>query len=211
VFEQRERAALRPLPLERFPCFQEAQRKVSRDGHLAVAKSYYSVPPEYLGHTLWVRWDSRMIRIYDDQMNPICSHAAKPPGKFSTHPEHIASQKISDVERGMDWLLDKTELIGPQTYAWALGCVSHRGVQAARVLRGLLSLTRKYRSRELEVACEVAHANQCYRLRSIRRLIERAESKQQPFAFLEEHPLIRNLSEYGSVVAVDLQKEAWKP
>lgn len=211
VFEQRERAALRPLPSDRFPCFQEAQRKVSRDGHLTVDKSYYSVPPEYLGHTLWVRWDARIVRIYDDQMKPVCCHAAKPPGMFSTHPEHIASEKISDVERGMDWLLDKTERIGPQTYAWALGCVSHRGIQAARVLQGLLSLTRKVRSQDLERACEIAHANQCYRLQSVRRLIERAESRQQPLEFLEEHPLIRNLSEYGSVVRVDLQKEAWKP
>lgn len=211
VFEERERAALQALPRDRFPCFQEAQRKVSRDGHLAVAKSYYSVPPEYLGHTLWVRWDSRIVRIYDDQMKPICSHATKSPGKFSTHPEHIASQKISDVERGIDWLLDKTEFIGPKSYAWALGCVSHRGIQAARVLRGLLTFTRKYRSGQLEAACEVAHANQCYRLQSIRKLIEHADSKQQQFEFLDEHPLIRNLSEYGSVVGVDLQKEAWRP
>lgn len=211
VFEQHERAALQPLPPDRFPCFQEAQRKVSRDGHLAVAKSYYSVPPEYLGHTLWVRWDARMVRIYDDQMQLVCVHAAKSAGQFSTHPEHLASEKISNVERGIDWLLDKIEWIGPKTYAWAVGCVSSRGVQAARVLQGLLSLTRKYHSGQLETACDVAHANQCYRLKSIRKLIDHADSKQQQFEFLEHHPLIRNLSEYGSVVSVDLQKEAWKP
>lgn len=211
VFEQRERETLQPLPRDRFPCFREAQRKVSRDGHLAVAKSYYSVPPEYLGHTLWVRWDLRMVRIYDDHMNLICSHVAKPAGQFSTHREHLASEKISNVERGIDWLLGKIEWIGPQTHAWAVGCVSSRGVQAARVLQGLLSLTRTYRSPQLEAACEVAHANQCYRLKSIRRLIDHAESKQQSFEFLEKHPLIRNLSEYESVVSVDLQKEAWKP
>ena len=39
VFEDCERAALAPLPLDRFPCYQEAQRKVSRDGHLAVSTS----------------------------------------------------------------------------------------------------------------------------------------------------------------------------
>lgn len=209
VFEESERAALRPLPLERFPCFQEAQRKVSRDGHLAVAKSYYSVPPEYLGHTLWVRWDSRVVRIFDDQMNQVCTHAAKPPGKFSTHPQHIAAEKISNVERGIDWLLGKTEFIGPQTHAWAVACVSSRGVQATRVLQGLLQLTTKYRSQQLEAACEIARANQCFRLKSLRRLMEHAESKQQEFEFLEEHPLIRNLSEYESIVSVDLEKEAW--
>jgi transposase len=63
VFVEAERAALRPLPLERFPCFQEAQRKVNRDGHIEVAKAYYSAPPEYLGRTVWVRWDTRLVRI----------------------------------------------------------------------------------------------------------------------------------------------------
>ena len=43
------------MPVERFACFSEAQRIVSRDGHIEVAKAYYSVPPEYLGHTVWAR------------------------------------------------------------------------------------------------------------------------------------------------------------
>lgn len=210
VFAEQERAALQPLPRERFPCFQEAQRKVSRDGHVAVAKAYYSVPPEYLGHVLWVRWDLRLVRIFDGTMQLVCTHAAKPEGAFSTHPEHIAAEKINSVERGLEWLLDRTELIGPHAHAWALGCVAHRGVQAARVLRGLLSLTSAHRSRQIESACDTAHANGCYRLKSIRRLIERLEAKQQHFEFLEEHPLIRHLSAYGEAVGVNLQKEAWR-
>ncbi len=68
LFEENERKALKTLPLERFPCFQEGQRKVSRDGHLSVDISFYSVPPEYLGHTLWVRWDSRLLRVLGDRM-----------------------------------------------------------------------------------------------------------------------------------------------
>ena len=58
-FEQVERAALMALPSERFPFFHEAERKVHRDGHVEVDKAYYSVPPEYLGHHVWVRWDTR--------------------------------------------------------------------------------------------------------------------------------------------------------
>jgi hypothetical protein len=107
--------------------------------------------------------------------------------------------------------LDKTELIGPKTHAWSLGCVASRGVQATRVVQGLLRFTSKYRSHQLEAACGIAHANQCYRLKSIRRLIAHAAARQQEFEFLEQHPLIRNLSEYGSVMTVDLKKEAWTP
>ncbi|MBK8915393.1 MAG: hypothetical protein IPM64_12485 [Phycisphaerales bacterium] len=41
VFEQIERTAPGRLPATRFPCFQEGQRIVNRDGHVEVAKAYY--------------------------------------------------------------------------------------------------------------------------------------------------------------------------
>ena len=47
-----KRAALVPLPRDRFPSFQEARRIVSRDGHVEVAKAYYSVPPDISAHGL---------------------------------------------------------------------------------------------------------------------------------------------------------------
>ena len=59
LFQEVERAALLPLPVERFPFFRERQHSVHRDGHVQVDGSYYSVPPEYFRRTVWVRWDSR--------------------------------------------------------------------------------------------------------------------------------------------------------
>ncbi|MFH1419018.1 MAG: IS21 family transposase [Planctomycetota bacterium] len=44
VFKEVERPTLQPLPTERFPFFHEAERRVHRDGHVAVDKAYYSVP-----------------------------------------------------------------------------------------------------------------------------------------------------------------------
>ncbi len=63
VFRQVEASALRPLPTEQFAAYQEAKRSVNRDGHVAVAKTYDSAPPEYLGRRVWVRWDARTVRI----------------------------------------------------------------------------------------------------------------------------------------------------
>ena len=85
--------------------------------------------------------------------------------------------------------------------------VANRGIEAVRVLHGLLNLIDKHPSSVIEEACEVAHANDCYQLRSLRKLIQHRSSKQKSFDFLEEHPLIRNLSEYGDLVRVDFQKE----
>jgi len=172
VFQEHERSALATLPLERFPCFQEGQRVVSRDGHVSVDKSYYSVPPEYLGRTLWVRWDSRLVRVFNDRMEVICTHATQSKGKFSTLPEHIASEKISPVERGTEWLLKKVRFVGPNTRNWSHGLVAARGVEAVRVLHGLLNLSRKYPSAVLEQACGTAHSYGEYRLATIRNLIQ---------------------------------------
>jgi transposase len=211
MFQEHERPALLKLPLERFPCFQEGQRVVSRDGHVAVAKSYYSVPPEYLGRTLWVRWDARLVRIFDERMQVICTHATQPLGKFSTLPQHIASEKISPIERGAEWLLKKVSYVGPHTRAWSEGLVAARGIESVRVLHGLLNLTNKHPSDVLERACETAHSYGEYRLKTLRQLIQHAAPKQQAFEFLSEHPIIRNLSHYGQFVRVDFRKEAIGP
>jgi hypothetical protein len=74
VFEQAERAALLPRPVERFACFHEARRKVHRDGHVEVAKAYYSAPPEYLGREVWARWDARLVRLFNQRFEPIAVH-----------------------------------------------------------------------------------------------------------------------------------------
>ena len=109
-----ERPSLLPLPLERFPSFHEAQRKVNRDGHIEVAKAYYSVPPEYLGRTVWVRWDTRLVRIFNHRFEQIALHVRHEQGRFSTQAEHLAPEKINGIERGAAYLLSKVAGIGPQ-------------------------------------------------------------------------------------------------
>ena len=109
VFGAVERAALQPLPAGRFPCFQEGERMVHRDGHVEVARAYYSVPPEYLSRRVWVRWDGHLVRIFNERMEPIATHVQREAGRFSTQRAHIAAEKISNVERGAAWLLGPTQ------------------------------------------------------------------------------------------------------
>jgi len=54
------------------------------NGHVEVAKAYYSVPPEYLGRSLWARWDGHLVRVFNEKMQSIAVHAQREPGKFST-------------------------------------------------------------------------------------------------------------------------------
>jgi transposase len=208
VFREVEQAALLALPLARFPLFHEAPRTVHRDGHIEVARAYYSVPPEYLGKRLWVRWDGRLVRIFNDRLEQIALHVQHEAGRFSTQDQHLANEKISSVERGASWLLGRVRHIGPQTTRWAEALVQARGVEAVRVLQGLLGLTKRHASAALERACGIAHSHGDYRLRTLRRLLERDAPRQELFAFAEQDPVIRPLSEYTQFVHDAFQKGA---
>jgi transposase len=209
VFEEIERPALLPLPRERFPYFKEAQRRVHRDGHVEVEKAYYSVPPEYVGREVWVRWDSRILRVFNTRFEEIGVHAKKEPGRFSTAPAHIASEKISAVERGATALLRRTTLIGPNACKWAETMLEARGVRGVRVLQGLLSLVRKYEAGEVDRACECALSYGAFRLKSLRTLLKRSQ-KQESLEFIDEHPVIRGMAEYGRLVRVSFSEEGGK-
>jgi hypothetical protein len=206
-FEEVERPALRPLPVERFPCFEEGQRIVHRDGHVEVAKAYYSVPPEYLGHTLWVRWDNRLVHIFNRHMEVIVVHVRRPPGQFSTHKVHLAAKKISRVENGTVWLLQQTRVIGPQSVRWAEAMLQARGIEGVRVLQGLLHLGQRHPAEALERACATALAHISYHLRTIRQLLKHQSQRQEVFDFMKEHPLIRNISDYSGFVRQALQRQ----
>jgi transposase len=207
VFRELEQAALLPLPGERFPFFHEAQRKVNRDGHIELAKAYYSTPPEYLGRTVWARWDARLVRIFNQRFEQIALHVRHEPGKFSTLGEHIVPEKISGVERGAAWLLNRIRSTGPQAHAWAEAMLTSRGIEGLRVLQGLLALEKRHAPESLEKACETALSYGAYRLRTIRKLLSRDALPQQPLPFLDEHPIIRPLDDYGRIVAAALQRQ----
>jgi transposase len=200
LFAEVERAALLPLPAERFPFFREAQRSVHRDAHVEVDKAYYSVSPEFVGRKVWVRWDSHVVRIFDAHFHQLAIHARHQAGRFSTQRPHIAAEKITGVERGTVWLLRKAALIGTETGRWAQAMLEHRGIPGVRVLVGLLALAHRYSDQQIEQACEIARSHGAYRLRVLRELIKRQTPPQDEFEFTTEHPLIRSLGEYGQLV-----------
>jgi transposase len=208
LFTEIERPALRALPVERFPFFHEGQRAVHRDGHVEVDKAYYSVPPEYLGRTLWVRWDSRLVRILGQQLEPIAVHIKQEPGRFSTQRDHLAAEKISKVESGAVWLLSQMRRLGPGATAWAQAMLAARGIEGVRVLQGLLHLGERHPWPAVDEACAVALSHISYRLRTIRELLKRQTPRQEVLAFMNEHPLIRPLGDYAQFVKQALHKEA---
>ena len=104
-FEQ-ERHCLQPLPDSLFPSFQEAMRNVHRDSYVEVARAYYEVPAELIGHQVWVRWDSRCVRIFNQRMEQVQIHTRIEPGRRGEGPADRTVEKL-DCSRSL-----------PADYSW---------------------------------------------------------------------------------------------
>jgi transposase len=195
LFIEVEKPALRALPTMVFPVFEEARRTVHRDGHVEFKRAYYSAPPEYVGRTVWVRQETRLLRIHNTRREQIALHALAEPGKFTTDPLHLHSRKRHVIERGVEHLLDRCRLIGPLTGTWAEAMHLARGPQSLRVMLGLLQLAEKHPAVGLEKAAGIATHHGAWRLRDLKRLLELPGNVVQ-LDFLETHPLIRSLEAY---------------
>jgi hypothetical protein len=163
------------------------------------------VPPEYLGRLVWVRWNNRTLRVFNDRMEQIALHARRERG-FSTMSEHIVPEKIHSIEKGVEYLLRKVRFIGQHAAQWAELLIEQRGIQAHRSLQGLLSLCTKYESSAINRACELAWRSGATNYRVIKKLLEtNGSSAQQTMEFMEEHPVIRSVSEYANFVRQSIQ------
>ena len=154
------------------------------------------MPPEYLGRQVWVRGESRLIRILNHRLEVIAAHPRAEPGRFATAEAHLHAHKKSGIERGAQYWLARCRPIGPQTAAWAEAFFAQRGVYAVRALQGLVSLAKQHPAAALEQAALTARQRGVWRLRDLRRLLA-APSNVVQVDFLDEHPLIRPLAAYN--------------
>jgi hypothetical protein len=195
-FEE-ERPHLQPLPGSLFPCYQEGRRNVHRDSFVEVARSYYEVPPEYIGCQLWVRWDSRTVRVFNERFEQVAMHARIEEGRFSrTLGTGGHSQPV--IASCQHWI-SRAGLLGDSCAKWSDALYQKRGPEALRSIIGLCNLIKQHSSMSIEAACGKAIEHNLWRLRDIRNLLSQG-AEQTSFSFTENHPLIRNLSAYSDFI-----------
>lgn len=167
VFENEEREKLLPLVRERFDPPRWARAKVHPDHHISFEKAIYSVPTRYIGKPVWVRGDSKLVRLYfDGQL--VKTHPKKPPGGRSTdyadYPEELTAYTLRDPQRlirqgrkhGADLGRFMEQLLsGPVPWA------------KLRQAQKLLRLGNSYGWPRLELACRRALA---FELTNVRRV-----------------------------------------
>jgi hypothetical protein len=70
----------------------------------------------------------------------------------------------------------------------------------------VLSLSKKHAADDMNRACETAWRGKATNYRAIKKLLaHRQASQQETMEFMQEHPIIRPVSEYGAFIASCLQ------
>ncbi len=168
-----------------------------RDSYVEVEKAFYETPPEFIGRQLWVRWDSRCIRIFNERMEQVAMHTRIEAGKFSR--SLGAGGWSAPVLSSCRYWINRTAVMGESCGDWARAAFNVRGPESLRAIMGLCELIKKHSAVALNTACAKAIKSGTYRLKDVRRLMGE-QPEQTAFGFAESHPLIRDLKTYSDFI-----------
>jgi transposase len=194
VFEH-EAEFLQALPPALFESFTEGRRRVSRDSFVEWRRAFYEVPPEYIGRDVWVRWDGRCVRILNEKLELLQTHAPQEPGRYS---HTLGSMGMSGPVRFEGRrLVNQAAAYGAHCRQWASLVLEKRGSEGLRTLFGIKRLGEKYAASDLDAACALAVEEGVYSVRALQRLLQSPEAPVQ-LKLAESHPVIRPMSAYQS-------------
>jgi len=173
VFEETERATLRPLPPTRYELAEWRTAKVNIDYHIAVEGHLYSVPYSLVGVRVDVRLTATMIEVLQDGKRVAAHPRSTLKGRATTDPGH----RPKAHQRHLDWspsrLVRWGQSIGTSTGGVVEAILARfpHPEQGYRSCLGLLSLGRKYGEVRLEAAAARALATGAVSYRSVKSIL----------------------------------------
>jgi len=191
-----ERPHLQPLPLEPFRMYAYGTRTVHLDGHIEVARAYYSVPPGHVGRTLWVQWDAQRVRILAAPSGQLLrEHTRAQPGRHQT----ARSDRPAPLPARLAELLLRAARVGPHIGTVCRLIFERERDLGSRRILGVLALARRFGVAAVEDACAAALDHHVPTYRFVRRYVERRAPP--PLTLRQVDPLIRQLTHYRDLIA----------
>jgi hypothetical protein len=212
MFEE-ERAHLQPLPLTAMQYFSQEQRTVCDDGCVRVDHSSYSARPVAIGAKVLVRIFERRIEIRELTTGQLVrTHArAQRPGTV-VMPQ---AERVFNPSRETRFILKQADQIGPDAARLCRMLFGIEGRVGQRKLHGIVNLSRRYPNRFVDAACAAAIEQGVHSYKHIKALTVRLVAEALAAinadgavpdtghaALIQEHALIRDTQEYGSLFSL---------
>ncbi|MFB9071527.1 IS21 family transposase [Citricoccus parietis] len=162
VFAAEEQALLRPLPAVAYEISRWVYgRRVARNGHVAFARNYYSVPYTHVGAKVDLRVTDTMLEVHHGHQR-LASHLLLPENVVNEYRTHDADLPAGpkyrqwDQHRVREW----AQRVGPSTVivvdrVFESVPVAEQGLNPALAV---LRLTRRFSAERVEAACQIALA-----------------------------------------------------
>jgi len=190
-----EKSALTPLPLEPFRHYQFGERRVNLDGCVEVEAAYYSAPPGWIGRSVNVQWDGRVVRVLDPRSGQLLrEHLRQQRGRHRIPEE----DKPAKTPRTTAQLLARCAKIGPHIGTLAERMYQRGGQTEIRRILGITSLARQHGAALTDDACAAALESgiPANPYRFVRHWLER----KTPLTLRQVDPVIRQLTLYRDFI-----------
>lgn len=111
-----EQHLLKPCPSQNWEMSEWKLAKVHPDCHVQVAKKFYSVPFQYVGREVRVRMTSKLIEVFDQDLNLLTTHVRLQGREiYSTNESHYPAEKLAVTQFSVQQALRDAARIGPET------------------------------------------------------------------------------------------------
>ena len=157
-FQQVDKPALKPLPLTRYEYAEWKRVKVGFNYHIEVDKHFYSVPYTFVKRELYVRYDTKIIEIFDHGKR-IASHMRNyRPHAYTTDLLHMPKAHQKQAEWTPERITSWAKKTGESTAKLTKVIMESRAhpQQGFRSCVGILRLGKTYGESRLEAACKRA-------------------------------------------------------
>jgi transposase len=202
LFEELDRPALKPLPVEPYEFAVWKKAKVHIDYHVEFEKHYYSVPYELIQEPVWIRATRYIVEIFYKHRRVASHPRSRARGRHTTRIEHMPANHRHYAEWSSERFLRWAEQIGHQTRDLIEAALNSRRhpQQAYRTCLGILNLAKRYTKERLEAASERALAFGIHSYKGIKNILDegldRVPLEEPASKRLDPHVNIRGSSYY---------------
>jgi len=203
LFEQVDKPALGPLPMQPFVFARWKPAKVNLDYHLEVERHYYSVPYWFVQREVRVKITEQLVEIFHDGKRIACHERSRLAHRHTTLSEHMPPEHWAYKRQSKERFIAWAQQVGVQTTRQVEAMFERKEheEQAFRAIRGLQSLSTHYGSARLEAACHRANVFGIVSLRRIRSMLQTQMDKdllpiEQPVVPVIEHANVRGSQYY---------------
>ena len=187
LFEQIEKAALLPLPQEKYTRRNFKSLKVQFNYHIYLSddKHHYSVPYRYRARQVQVIYTDTVVEIFYKNTRIAFHKRNRTANGYSTIKEHMPSHHRLMSDWNPQRLINWAGNIGESVKAVIQHILEHRQhpEQAYKVCLGILNLTKKFDKDRLNKACHIAIECQHYSYKGIKNILENRLENQQTDGF----------------------------